>query len=209
MDARPSEVLHRLSSRDSSYVSSSASSAISITPRIRDQRRKPGAIGRLGRTARCRRSLTIGTFANSTTRANVPSNGRPGYEHLQRRRQEQVLKNVILTYDDGGAAIREAHHVQRVRPGFPHPDITIRLRARGYISHKPHYIGSMLHFIENNWNLGSLHTSDARSDAFDDVFNYKQAPLKYIPVNAANPLGVLVDADLPWYGRQPTGADRD
>ncbi|HTX59551.1 MAG TPA: hypothetical protein VMH02_07695, partial [Verrucomicrobiae bacterium] len=65
------------------------------------------------------------------------------------------------------------------------------------------YIGSLLHFIENNWDLGSLHTTDAHSDALEDCFDYTQAPLRYVPVDAGDPLGVLVDADLPWYGRHP------
>ncbi|HTA38076.1 MAG TPA: alkaline phosphatase family protein [Candidatus Acidoferrales bacterium] len=156
-------------------------------------------------------SYVIGTFANSDHAGqNVPSSNGPRWvtSVFNAIGKSKYWKNsvVILAYDDWGGWY---DHVKpktfnAFEAGFRIPLVIDSAYAkRGYISHKPHYIGSLLHFIEANWNLGSLNRSDARSDAFDDCFNYKQNPLKYIPVNAGNPLSVLVDTDLPWYGRTP------
>jgi len=80
---------------------------------------------------------------------------------------------------------------------------------RGYISHNVHYIGSILHYIEKNFGLGSLGTSDARSDDLSDCFNYAQTPLGYVTSNLRRSSFLrLVDADLPWFGdRQAVDPD--
>lgn len=50
----------------------------------------------------------------------------------------------------------------------------------GYISHSQHEIASTLHFIENVFVPGqTLGLADARADAFDDMFNFSQKPLKF------------------------------
>jgi len=36
--------------------------------------------------------------------------------------------------------------------------------------------GSILHFIEDNWKLGSLGTSDSRSTPITNAFNLNQTP---------------------------------
>ena len=48
--------------------------------------------------------------------------------------------------------------------------------GKGYISHTPYEFGSILEYIEQNWNLASLGTTDARAASISDVFNYAQAP---------------------------------
>ncbi len=55
------------------------------------------------------------------------------------------------------------------------------------VSHTQHEFGSILHFIENNWGLGSLGTRDVSSDALADMFDYAQTPLPVIP-------GVLIQS---------------
>jgi phospholipase C len=45
---------------------------------------------------------------------------------------------------------------------------------RGYISHTQYEFGSLLRYIEGNFGLGSLNTTDARANSIDDVFNYAQ-----------------------------------
>jgi phospholipase C len=156
-------------------------------------------------------SYVIGTFANSDHAGQtVPSSNGPTWVssvfNAIGRSKYWKSSVIILTYDDWGGWY---DHVKprtfnAFEAGFRIPLVIDSAYARrGYVSHKEHYIGSMLHFIESNWNLGSLHRSDARSDAFDDCFDYHQRPLRYIPVSAGNPLSVLVDTDLPWYGRTP------
>ncbi|HYL28014.1 MAG TPA: alkaline phosphatase family protein, partial [Candidatus Nitrosotalea sp.] len=46
----------------------------------------------------------------------------------------------------------------------------------GYVSHTQYEFGSILAYIEQNWNLGNLGTSDARATSMGDVLNYSQSP---------------------------------
>jgi phospholipase C len=163
-------------------------------------------------------SYVVGTFANSDHAGqNVPSSNGPRWVSsvFNALGKSKYWKNsvIILTYDDWGGWY---DHVKprtfnAFEAGFRMPLVIDSPYAkRGYVSHKPHYIGSLLHFIEANWNLGSLGTSDARSDALEDCFDYAQSPVRYLPVAAGDPLAVLVDTDLPWYGRTPQDpAERD
>ena len=49
------------------------------------------------------------------------------------------------------------------------------------VSHTQYAFGSILHFIENNFNLGSLNTTDATSTPITDMFDFTQKPLAYKP----------------------------
>jgi phospholipase C len=46
----------------------------------------------------------------------------------------------------------------------------------GYISSTPYESGSILRYIEDNWNLGRLGTSDQRAMSIGNVFDYTQSP---------------------------------
>lgn len=54
---------------------------------------------------------------------------------------------------------------------------------RHYVSHVRHEFGSLLKFTELAFDLDSLHTSDERSDALRDCFDFTQQPppFRYIP----------------------------
>lgn len=52
----------------------------------------------------------------------------------------------------------------------------------GYVSHTQYEDGSVLKFIEQNWNLGSLGTSDQRAKSISDSFDFSQSPRAYIPI---------------------------
>ncbi len=87
-------------------------------------------------------------------------------------------------------------------PGFRLPFVAVSPYARrGYVSHKTHYTGSLLHFIETAFGLDSLGTSDARSDDLADMFDYRHAPLPYVPVKpipAPAAAALLPDFIPPW-----------
>ena len=62
------------------------------------------------------------------------------------------------------------------RPGLPRADAgDLALRDRGlssqggYISHTQYEFGSLLEYIEENWNLPSLGTTDERATSIDDT----------------------------------------
>jgi phospholipase C len=67
--------------------------------------------------------------------------------------------------------------------GFRVPLIVISAYTpKGYISTKQHEFGSILKYTEENFGLGSLGTTDERSDNLSDCFNYKMTPRRFVPI---------------------------
>jgi phospholipase C len=54
----------------------------------------------------------------------------------------------------------------------------------GYISHTQYDFGSILKFMEDNWGLGRLGTSDVGSKSIVDCFDFKRPPRAFIPISA-------------------------
>ncbi len=54
----------------------------------------------------------------------------------------------------------------------------------GYISHTQYEFGSIVAYIEKNWNLPSLGTTDARATPISDVFNYNQKPRSFSAISS-------------------------
>jgi phospholipase C len=69
--------------------------------------------------------------------------------------------------------------------GFRVPLIVVSAYAKaGYISHQQHDFGSILKYIETNFDLPSLGYADAAADDFSDCFNYGQTPLQFQTIKA-------------------------
>ncbi|MGA2760528.1 MAG: alkaline phosphatase family protein, partial [Candidatus Cybelea sp.] len=67
--------------------------------------------------------------------------------------------------------------------GFRVPMIVISPYApEGVVSHTQYEFGSVLKYIENNWNLGSLYTTDQRATSIGNTLNYKQQPRSFTPI---------------------------
>jgi phospholipase C len=78
--------------------------------------------------------------------------------------------------------------------GFRVPMIVVSPYARqalpskpGYISHTQYEFGSILRFIEDNWTLGSLNTTDARATSMADCFDFTQPPRAFQMIPASHP----------------------
>ena len=97
---------------------------------------------------------------------------------------------IFLTWDDWGGwydhvapAVYNSYEL-----GFRVPTVVISAYTpRGYVSHRQHEFGSILKFAEKAFDLGSLGTTDVRSDDFADCFNFKLSPRTFTPIAA--PLG--------------------
>jgi phospholipase C len=64
--------------------------------------------------------------------------------------------------------------------GFRVPAIVVSPYAKpGNISTTQYEFGSILKYIENNWNLTSLHRTDDRATSIADSFNYSQKPIAF------------------------------
>ena len=69
--------------------------------------------------------------------------------------------------------------------GFRVPLIVVSAYAKaGYISHQQHDFGSILKYIEANFDLPSLGYADAAADDLSDCFNYGQNPLPFSAIKA-------------------------
>jgi phospholipase C len=55
----------------------------------------------------------------------------------------------------------------------------------GYISHTQYEFGSILKFIEETFNLPSLHTSDSRATSISDCFDFSQSPRTFVEIPAS------------------------
>jgi phospholipase C len=73
--------------------------------------------------------------------------------------------------------------------GFRVPMLIVSPYARetsssqpGYISHTQYEFGSIVKFVEDTWNLGSLGTTDARAASIVDCFDFTQKPRKFTAI---------------------------
>jgi phospholipase C len=97
---------------------------------------------------------------------------------------------IFVVWDDwGGWYDHVAPHIYNTYElGFRVPMIAISPYARRrYVSHVPHEFGSLLKFTEEVFGLGSLGTTDARSDDLSDCFNFKKNPMPFQPIQSQYP----------------------
>jgi phospholipase C len=94
---------------------------------------------------------------------------------------------IVVTWDDWGGFY---DHVAPPQPfdhwgglGFRVPMLVISPYAKqtspsqpGYISHTQYEFGSILRFVEDNFALGQLGTTDTRANSIVDSFDFTQAP---------------------------------
>ena len=94
---------------------------------------------------------------------------------------------IFVTWDDWGG------WYDHVKPpmynsyelGFRVPLLVISPYAKHlYVSHKQHEFGSILKFVEETFGLGSLKTTDARSDDLADCFDFNQPPRAFRHIHA-------------------------
>ena len=102
---------------------------------------------------------------------------------------------IIVTWDDWGGWYDHVPPFKIVNDGrswgsgyvygFRVPLIVISPYARPrHISHVNHDFGSILHLIEENFNLPSLGYADAYADDLSDCFNFRQQPLVFQTIDA-------------------------
>jgi phospholipase C len=92
---------------------------------------------------------------------------------------------IIIIWDDWGGLYDNLNPPQLGYGGlgFRVPAIIVSPYARaGYISKTEYEFGSILKYMENNWSLGSLGTSDQRAASIIDCFDYSQTPITFTPI---------------------------
>jgi phospholipase C len=94
---------------------------------------------------------------------------------------------IFITWDDwGGWYDHVAPPIyDSYEYGFRVPLIVVSPYAkRSYVSHVTHDFGSILKFIEKDFNLSSLGYADARADDLLDCFDLSQSPISFQSVSA-------------------------
>jgi phospholipase C len=95
---------------------------------------------------------------------------------------------IIIVWDDWGGFYDNVPPPFRDHAGglgFRVPMLIVSPYARkSYISHTQYEFGSILKFIEHNWSLGRLGTSDIRARSIYDCFNFAQPPRRFTPISA-------------------------
>jgi phospholipase C len=94
---------------------------------------------------------------------------------------------IFVTWDDWGGWYDHVKPPQynSYELGFRVPLIVISpYTSQGYVSHKQHEFGSILKFVEETFGLGSLGTTDVRSDDLSDFFDFTKAPRPFVPISA-------------------------
>ncbi|HTX59384.1 MAG TPA: alkaline phosphatase family protein [Verrucomicrobiae bacterium] len=96
---------------------------------------------------------------------------------------------IVIVWDDWGGWY---DHVAPPGPytygglGFRVPMIVVSPYAKkGYITHRRYEFGSIVRFVEDNWNLPRLGTTDERAAGFThDAFDFAQPPRPFVPIAA-------------------------
>jgi phospholipase C len=93
---------------------------------------------------------------------------------------------IIITWDDWGGFYDNLNPPQLGYGGlgFRVPAIIVSPYAKhGYVSQTYYEFGSIIKYIEENWNLPSLGTTDQRATSIIDCFDYSQSasPFRAIP----------------------------
>jgi phospholipase C len=91
---------------------------------------------------------------------------------------------IILIWDDWGGWYDPAPPPQTnyTSLGFRVGTVVISPWARpNTVVHTQYDFGSILKFIEQNFGLGSLHTTDETANSISDMFNFSQKPTKFVP----------------------------
>lgn len=91
---------------------------------------------------------------------------------------------IIVLWDDWGGWYDNVAppQVNYTSLGYRVPTIVISPYAKPHsISHTEYNFGSILKFIEQNFGLGSLGTTDASANSMADVFDFTQPPIAFKP----------------------------
>jgi phospholipase C len=68
--------------------------------------------------------------------------------------------------------------------GFRVPMLIVSPYVQPHVEHTQYEFGSILHFVEDNWNLGNLGRTDVRATSIGNAFNFNMAPRRFKPIAA-------------------------
>ncbi len=96
---------------------------------------------------------------------------------------------IVVVWDDWGGLYDNLNPQQAGYGGLGLrvPALILSPYAKpAYVSKTYYEFGSILKYIEQNWHLGSLGTSDKRSKSIIDCFDYSQTPIVFKPIASSH-----------------------
>jgi phospholipase C len=118
---------------------------------------------------------------------------------------------IIVLWDDWGGWYDDVPPPQLdyVGLGVRVPLLVISPYAKkGYVSHTQYEYGSILKFIEQAYNLPSLHATDVRANSLLDAFDFTQPPRAFVPIHAKYPAKFFLTQRGPGITGAPDTDDR-
>jgi phospholipase C len=89
---------------------------------------------------------------------------------------------IVLLWDDWGGWFDNVAppQVNYTSLGFRVPMVVVSPYAKqGYVSHTRYNFGSILQFVEQTFDLGTLGTTDVSANSMDGIFNFNQTPASF------------------------------
>ena len=95
---------------------------------------------------------------------------------------------VVVVWDDWGGMY---DHVAPPKPrswtggpGFRVPMLIVSPYVKPHVEHTVYEFGSILHFIEDNWNLQTLGRNDENATSIGNAFDFKMTPRKFKKIDS-------------------------
>ena len=111
---------------------------------------------------------------------------------------------ILVVWDDWGGFydhVPPAFHDNYGGLGFRVPMLVISPYShRGLVDHTQYEFGSILKFVEDNWNLGRLGSTDVRARSISGCFDFSQTPRPFRPIGSEYPIEYFEhhpESDLP------------
>ncbi len=99
---------------------------------------------------------------------------------------------IVIVWDDWGGLYDNLGSLSPRKYGYgglgPRvPAIIVSPYAKaGYVSPTEYEFGSIVRYVEDNWNLGSLGTTDQRAKSIVDCFDYSRKPIAFRPISSTH-----------------------
>ena len=113
---------------------------------------------------------------------------------------------IVILWDDWGGFYDHvpppAPRSWQGGPGFRVPMLIVAPYVKTHVDHTIYEFGSILRFVENNWNLGTLGKNDAHSTSIGNTFDFTMAPRKFHKIDSKYSLDYFLH-------QQPSGLAPD
>jgi phospholipase C len=99
---------------------------------------------------------------------------------------------IVIVWDDWGGLYDHVAPPQPRNweggPGFRVPLLIVSPYVKPHVDHTVYEFGSILHFIEDTWGLGTLGRDDKRSTSIGNAFDFNMPPRHFQEIPAKYPL---------------------